>query len=243
MTATRGARFYFSFRSPYSWIAARLVAERLGPQAGRLRHIPYWEGDGVTRELLRQRGAEILYAPMTRQKHLYILQDVKRLTRHLGYAHVWPLDQDPWWERPHLAYLAARRRGKGAEFLEAAYRARWEEGRDICAADTLRALAEEVGLEPDALAAAPDDPDLRREGVDGLLEAYREGVFGIPFFASGFEKFWGVDRLAAFLARVGGDEGTDADGPGQLLGHGLDIPPEAARRVGAYDHDCAGGCG
>jgi 2-hydroxychromene-2-carboxylate isomerase len=203
-------RFYFSFRSPYSWIAARVLHERCDPHAHGLEYIPYWEPDGQTSAALAELGATVLYAPMSRQKHLYILQDVRRLARRLGYEHAWPVDSAPWWELPHLAYLEAQRRGRGLDFLWAVYDARWERGLDICRRETIRALAEQVGLEPTPLETAPDNPERRAEGVEALRRAHRDGVFGMPFFVDGRDRFWGVDRVELFI------EALNAPAPGQV---------------------------
>ncbi len=201
----RKPRFYFSFRSPFSWIASRLLEERLGPERrDSIEYIPYWEPDARTLATLKAMGGSFLYAQMSREKHLYILQDIKRLTQSLGLKHVWPIDQEPWWELPNLGYLAAAAAGKAPEFRAAAYRSRWEKGENIHELDTVRRIAEEVGVDPARVAAAPEDPEIRGQAAEALMRAYREGVFGIPFFICGFEKFWGVDRLEAFLAALDG---------------------------------------
>lgn len=202
MSTKRPPRFYFSFRSPYSWVAARLLHDEYGVGPDEVEYIPTWEPDGATRALLEARGGKILYSTMSRQKHLYILQDIKRLTTRLGYPMKWPIDREPWWELPNLAYLAARREGKDRAFFWAAYRARWEEGEDICTVETVKRLAEASGLDPAVAAAAPDDAELRAEGAEALFRCYRDGVFGVPFFIKGYEKFWGVDRLELFIAAL-----------------------------------------
>jgi 2-hydroxychromene-2-carboxylate isomerase len=201
MRAPARARFYFSFRSPYAWLASRMLAGRLAEEErAALEYVPFWEPDPVTLDLLRGRDAAFLYRPMSRERHLYILQDVKRLARHFGYAMQWPVDPaSPWWERPHLAYVAARRVGRAEACFEALYRRRWEQGQDICAEGTLVEVAAEIGVAPDLLLGAPDDPASRAAGVDALEAAYRDSVFGVPFFVLGADRFWGSDRLEFFL--------------------------------------------
>lgn len=201
----RRPRFYFSFRSPFSWIAARLLDERLTPtEQAEIEYIPFWEPDPQTLSRLHELGGEFLYIQMSREKHLYILQDIKRMTRSLGYQHAWPIDESPWWELPNLAYLAAQRLGKAREFRDAIYRARWEGGANIHTVDVIRRVAAEVGLDPDRVAAAPDDPEIREEAAGALLRCYKDGVFGIPFLILGFEKFWGLDRVHPFIAAMRG---------------------------------------
>src|SRR5262245_62169356 len=98
---TKRPRFYFSFRSPYSWMAARLLEERLDPRPYGIEYIPFWEPDEHTLSLLRSRGSDFLYTPMSRQKHLYILQDIKRIATGLGYSMAWPRDRgNLWWDLP-----------------------------------------------------------------------------------------------------------------------------------------------
>lgn len=198
----RFPRFYFSFRSPYSWLASRLLKDKYGLDHTRLEYIPSWEPDEITLQLLKERGGKVLYPSMSREKHLYILQDIKRMASHLGYSMTWPVDHQPWWELPNLAYLAARQQGRGREFFWSVYRARWEEGRDICSPEIIRALAKELDFDPDTIISAPENPALRQEGAEALLRCYRDGVFGVPFFILGYEKFWGVDRVDMFVAAL-----------------------------------------
>lgn len=206
MARKRRPRFYFSFRSPFSWIAARVLAERLTPEEqAEIEYIPFWEPDQRTLARLRELGGEFLYTQMSREKHLYILQDIKRMTRSLGYQHVWPIDESPWWELPNLAYLAARRDGKADELRSAVYRARWEEGENIHDMAVIRRVAADIGLDPDRIAGAPEDPEIGEEAAQALLRSYKDGVFGIPFFVLGFERFWGLDRLAPFVAALRGE--------------------------------------
>jgi 2-hydroxychromene-2-carboxylate isomerase len=237
-------RFYFSFRSPYSWLASHYVEASCDAEQTRLCYVPFWEPDAITLAGLRARGGEFLYTPMSRAKHLYILQDLRRLTAACGRRVTWPIDSDPWWDLPHLAYLVARRHGRAREFVRATYRARWEQGRDICARETIADLAEEIGMAPDLLVAAPEDPAIREEGVEALLDCHRNGVFGVPFFTCRREKFWGIDRAAAFVAALG-----DSAGVADRRGHRAPTPtPEAFCLTAGMplivaDADHAGGCG
>ncbi len=248
-------RCYFSFRSPFSWIATRMLGDRLTlPEKEALEWIPFWEPSAETLARLRAEGGDFLYQQMTREKHLYILQDVKRLTRSLGYQHVWPIDDNPPWEVPNLAYLAAARLGKAVEFRDAVFRARWELDLDIHRLDVLQRIGGEVGIDPGLIGLALEDPTVKKEAVDRLLRIHADGVFGIPFFVIGFQKLWGLDRLEAFVAALRGQahrfyEGTpfpaevqaEWDDEESALWKG--IPRQVLCRVGVLDQDSAGGCG
>ncbi|WP_340557476.1 2-hydroxychromene-2-carboxylate isomerase [Streptomyces sp. GSL17-111] len=232
MRRDRVPRWYFSLRSPYSWLAYRDLRTRYPDVLDRLEWRPFWEPDALSERLLTEAGGAFPYVAMSRAKHLYILQDVRRLVRERGEESTWPVDRDPCWEVPHLAYLAAQDEGRGAEFVDVAYRVRWNEGRDICDSGTIAAIARELGLGESRLVEAVDDPKLRERGTTALLEVHRDGVFGVPFFVNGYEKFWGIDRLPAFAASVRGTGG--AVGPTEET---------AATSDPGGDQGHAGGCG
>ncbi|MEU8872282.1 DsbA family protein [Streptomyces javensis] len=243
----RTPRFYFSLRSPYSWLAYRQLRDDHPEVAEAVTWRPFWEPDARSLLMLEKAGGGFPYVGMSRAKHLYILQDVRRLCSERGLEPAWPVDRDPVWEVPHLAHLAAVDEGKGAEFIERVYRARWEEGRDICAPATIAEVAAELGLPEDRLAGAADDDELRERGVEALLRVDADGVFGVPFFIHGFHKFWGVDRLAPFIASVtGAAPGRTATGPsdaGPSATGPSDIAPSAAAPGRGGDQGHAGGCG
>lgn len=197
--ARRRPRWYFSFRSPYSWIAYRDLLERYPDVAEQIDWLPFWEPDAEATKELAERDITLPYVAMSREKHLYILQDVRRLTRQRGLDMVWPQDKDPVWEVSHLAYLVADRLGRGRAFIDAVYRARWEQGQNISEPEVMARIGRDLGIDPEALATAHSDPEVRAEGARHLEVLHRDGVFGVPYFIDGFEKFWGVDRLEDFV--------------------------------------------
>lgn len=218
--------FYFSLRSPYSWFAYRELLDDHPDVAATVTWRPFFEPDPQSEQALREAGGSFPYVAMSRAKHLYILRDVGRLAKERGLALTWPVDRDPVWEVPHLAYLVALREGRGPEFVAAAYRTRWEEGGDICDRSVIARLAGELGLDPVALAGASDDPALREEGVRLLLDVCRDGVFGVPFFVNGTSRYWGVDRLHRFVTelRAAGTTEPPPAGPGpHPVGAGSDL--------------------
>ncbi|WP_020496671.1 2-hydroxychromene-2-carboxylate isomerase [Sciscionella marina] len=225
-------RWYFSLRSPYSWFAYRELRAEYPWLLDRMEWLPYWEPDARTSELLAERGIQLALTEMPRAKNLYILQDAKRTARARGLEIAWPVDRNPCWELPHLGYLAAQEAGSGVEFVDAAYRARWEQGRDICSAEVLAEIAGELGLDPAAIAGAAQEDRLRERGVELLAAGERDGVFGVPFFLYGREKFWGVERLGAFAAMVAADTATEPE-----------VVPAPAGQELALDGGHAGGCG
>src|ERR1700722_2077127 len=237
----RGPRVYFSFRSPYTWMALHRLMDAVPDAHDVLEFIPFWEPDPDTEKALAERDAAFHYAEMSKAKHLYILHDTKRLASKLGLKMAWPIDIDPWWEVPHLAWLLARDLGIGAEFFAAVLKARWERGENICDPAVIAAIGASLGADGDTLAAAARDKTVRAAGVDCLARAYEDDVFGVPYFRIGPHRFWGFDRVGDFLgallpalSRPVGAWCTDPALPAP-------VPPAAVTH--AYDTDTAGGCG
>lgn len=230
---------YFSFRSPYSWLAWHDLTVHHPDVAATLDWRPFWEPDERSEKMLTDAGGQFIYTPMSREKHLYMLGDVRRLSRRRGLAMTWPVDRAPHWEVSHLAYFLAVDQGLGAEFVGRVYRARWQEGRDISDPETVAGLAADIGMAREPVAAVADDEPARRRGVDALLDIHRDSVFGVPFFVNRAQKYWGIDRLDDFL--------------GSLAGHAEPAAPEPAAPepavpvpavdVHSSDHGHAGGCG
>lgn len=238
-------RVFFSFRSPFSWMALHVVRQR--PEVwSDLELIPYWDPDARTQAALEKRGAEFHYVQMSKAKHLYILHDTRRQAARLGLKMAWPIDEDPWWEMPHLAWLAARRQGRQDDLYDALVEARWQRGENICDPDVLANAATSAGLDPAAMSAAPNDDDLREEGTSCLEQAYHDDIFGIPYFRIGRHRYWGLDRVNDFLAMWREKHGAGLPTPDRTDPR-RDTQPDVTSHLlftgPAYDTDTAGGCG
>lgn len=195
-----------------------------------IEYIPYWEIDNTSRDMLSEKGGEHYYTPMSKAKHLYILQDIKRITSKLGLKLKWPPSpENQHWEIPHLAYLYARREGKGELFFRKVHESRWLLGENICEAETIARIARACDLNETQTVNAYQNDDIRRESLEALIKAYEDGVFGIPFFVHGYNKFWGIDRFELFLR--------------SLREENSEIKQEAGSFLPYYETDHPGGCG
>lgn len=195
-------RWYFSLRSPYSWLAYRELLDRRPEVLEEVEWIPFWEPDEDFARLLAETDDELPYVPMSRAKSLYILQDVRRLAAERALRPAWPVDRAPHWEVAHLAYLVAAEHGAGPAFVDEAYRARWERGDDLSDPGTVAGLGDRIGVDGALLAGATGDPRIRRRGLDCLRSACADGVFGVPYFIVGHDRYWGVDRVRQFVAAL-----------------------------------------
>jgi 2-hydroxychromene-2-carboxylate isomerase len=232
--ATTSSRpcLYFNLRSPYSWLALHDLTTFHRELAEDIDWRPCWEPGPATERLLVAAGGRFPYAPMSREKHFYVLGDVRRLAGERGLNVKWPVDHSPRWEVSHLAYLVAATSRAGREFAVATSRARWEHGQDISDPAVVAAIGKRLGMDGERLARAADDPTVIAAGTRALMAVCGDDVFGVPFFICGREKFWGVDRLDAFVRRLRGDKPS---------GPRPELPATVA--LAASDDGHAGGCG
>jgi 2-hydroxychromene-2-carboxylate isomerase len=233
----RQPRVFFSFRSPYSWLALEHLSRAVPDMMECFRFVPFWDPDAEMDEALKATGREMLYVQMSKAKHLYLLQDTKRIASQLNLSMAWPIDIDPWWEVPHLAWLEAARQRRGWEFYRALVEARWWRGANICDPNVVSGLADQLGMNGPKLANVASDPDTRRTALDCLIEASDDGIFGIPYFRLGRQRFWGLDRVQDFIRALQCQTTQDKR---ELLRLGVE---SRSHDLHAYDRDTAGGCG
>jgi 2-hydroxychromene-2-carboxylate isomerase len=69
------------------------------------------------------------------------------------------------------------------------------EERDIADHPTLAAIADENGMDGDALLEATKEAAVQSEYQANTDEAVARGVFGAPTYVFDGELFWGQDRL------------------------------------------------
>src|SRR5262245_66528619 len=94
-------RFYFSFRSPYAWLAAERPESELGDLGVPIERLPIYP----TPDVFPNDPAAMP------DKIAYTVQDILRLVRERGLTVRFPPPGDPDWALSHAAFLRARRDG------------------------------------------------------------------------------------------------------------------------------------
>ncbi len=132
-------------------------------------------------------GVEILGLSVAIPPSLPLLEELDRYAeeaRDEGIVLRRPTRQPPT-APAHLAGELADDAALGADFREACYRAYWQDQRDIGATAVLCDIAADVGLDPEAVRAALDDP-LRLPSLRQRMAALRgQGVGGVPVLEAG----------------------------------------------------------
>lgn len=200
---TLQADLYWSFRSPYSYLAIgryralteaydlTITLKPVYPLAIRQpdffeRNHPNWLGYTV-RDIARL--SQFLGVPMAPPRPDPIVQDIA--TRRIAA------------EQPYIFRLvrlgqAAARRGRGLEFCDEAARLIWGGIQNWHEGDHLAEAAERAGLD---LAELDAEAETDAEALDAEIAANQEaletaGHWGVPTLVFQGEPFFGQDRIA-----------------------------------------------
>jgi 2-hydroxychromene-2-carboxylate isomerase len=202
--------YYFSFRSPYSYLAAPQV-ERLIARydlAPRMRI--------VTPIAIRIPGFFKSVNPLWPP---YLLRDTFRISQMNNIPYRWPrpdpiiMDigsgevaaEQPYIHRVSRMAVAAAHAGRGFEFARRASHKIWSgEVDNWHEGDHLADAATEAGLDAGALDAAVRDrgEELAAEIAQNEADQRNAGHWGVPLFVFHDEPFFGQDRLDHLIWRM-----------------------------------------
>lgn len=178
--------FWFSFRSPYSWIAVprMLKLARHYNAELRLRFVLPMVMRGL---------------PVPRTKRLYIVLDTKREAERIGLPFGRIVDSVGQGAARALAVIHhAIPLGKGEAFAELGCRAVFADGIDIASEEGLLDVARRAGLTEDLVAKALADPTWEQAVEGNRRELFEAGLWGVPSFrVDGRPAHWGQDRFWA----------------------------------------------
>jgi 2-hydroxychromene-2-carboxylate isomerase len=185
-------RFYFSFRSPYSWLAMHRLDAALGSSGLTVDYVPVFPPPNYANDPAKVPA-----------KAAYIRHDIARIASAYGIPFKMPELMDCEWVRPHAAYLYAADQSKGPAFARALYTARFAEGKHLGDDAVIAACAAAVGLDPVLTIAAQGDAKLQERVVLGMIRgAQEDGIFGVPLFVFRGERYWGNDRVEWLLRAI-----------------------------------------
>ena len=175
--------FFFSFRSPYSYLAA--------PRVFALADC--YDVDVVFRGVIpmAMRGQAV-----PREKGLHTLRDVKREAMRLGMP--FGRIHDPLGDGAMRCLLVAEHAvdvGRERDFVIEASHGIWAEAVDVASPAGLRLVCERAGLEWRACMAALEDPRMRWRVEENTEALARIGHWGVPVLVLDGELFWGQDRI------------------------------------------------
>ena len=181
---------WFSFRSPYSYLALERIEAILAPHRVPLVLKPI--APMVARGM-----------PVPSVKRLYIVRDVKREADRHGI----PFGElcDPLGTGiDHCLAIAhwAAQRGELMAFARSAMRGIWAEARDVAEYVDLRHIVERAGLPWDEARAALGEPEAAKAAHASANELAVYNLWGVPSLRCGDFIAWGQDRLDLLADRL-----------------------------------------
>ena len=182
--------YFFATISPFTYLAGNRLEAVAAKTGATIRYVPI-----NAPALFPRTGGQIL-AERHDSRKTYRLQELRRWSRRLGMKldiqpPFFPVNPAP----SSYAVISAAKVGGGdlAGLVQAFARAVWAEGRNIADEDVVSELVARYGFDPRAIDrgmfSAAD------AYAANLEEAVLRGVFGVPFYLVGDERFWGQDRL------------------------------------------------
>lgn len=179
--------FCFDYASPWSFLADALLEARL--PGVQIRHQPVY---------LRGFPSFSQGMPYGGDKLAYLVTDFARCAAYEEVPVVMPTSFPVNGIHLLRGALVAQDLGVFPAFHRAAFRATWQEGRDV----SDKAVAQEVAraVSPE-IVERMEDPAIKDRLKGATAAAIGRGAFGVPSFFVGDELFWGHDRLP-YVARA-----------------------------------------
>ena len=182
--AGRTLDMFYSFRSPYSYIALERTQHFAQCYKLKLRIRPVMP--------MVMRGMTV-----PKQKTFYILKDAAREAR----LHDVPFGKvcDPVGtgvERCMALWPFAEKEGKTQEYFLAAGRAIWSEGADVATDKGLQKVCLAAGMDWNRARRWLDDDGWRAEAEHNREDMMALGSWGVPTFHINNHTVWGQDRFA-----------------------------------------------
>lgn len=176
-------QFFYSARSPYSYLALERVVLLAQHYRARLEIKP------VLPMVMRN-------MKVPRKKALYILGDTKREAKKLGLA--FGFFADPLGagvERCYALFDYASAEGKAVDFLLSYARGVYSEGLNAASDKGLQTIVERAGLSWSHARGLLGDASWRIWAQDNLADMYSHDQWGVPTTVYGDTAVFGQDRL------------------------------------------------
>jgi 2-hydroxychromene-2-carboxylate isomerase len=181
---------WFSYRSPYSYLALERIEEVLAPY-------------GVPLVLKPIAPMVVRGLPLPPVKRMYIVRDTKREADRLGI----PFGElcDPLGKGIDNCLAIAHwadKRGALMAFSRSAMRGIWAEALDVAEYVDLRHIVERAGLPWDEARSALGAPEAAKAALAYANELAVYSLWGVPSIRCGDFLGWGQDRLPLLADRL-----------------------------------------
>ena len=191
----RSVDFYFTYLSPYAYLANSRIKKALEPFDVTLHYQPIAHMGSSDGPVFNE----------TRYDYI-VEEDVPRLASQYGLEFI---SRPPLTESytASMGFLFAEEKGLGEEFNHLVFKSRWGQGNDISKQDVLDDIAQQAGLNRTEFQAAIKDSSYKQRLVELRQKAAETGVFGAPIFIYQGKRFWGNDRIESLIHAINGKFG------------------------------------
>ena len=199
------ATFYFDFGSPNAYLAYRVLPAIEQRSGARLEPVPVLLG-GLFK-LTGNQSPITAYAAIP-AKLAYERREMERFVERHGLTQ---FRFNPNFPINTLGLmrgaLAAQALDALDPYVEAVFRAMWENERNMGEPEVVAATLAEAGLPATELLELSQDPEIKGGLAANTQHAFEQGAFGVPSFIVGGELYFGKDKLGeveeALAARKG----------------------------------------
>jgi len=204
---TASVDVYWSFRSPYSYLATPgmlEIGEKYDVEVNLRVVLP-----------IAVRDPEF-FDPSNAKRGRYIMVDWPRRAEFLGLPHAWPspdpivqdldtfeiAEEQPYIHRLSRLGVEAQRRGRGIEFAAQVSRLLFGGTRDWHLGDHLAKASEHAGLDLSEMEQAIASGTHAEEIEANQRRLLESGHWGVPTFVFDGEPFFGQDRIDTLCWRL-----------------------------------------
>jgi len=188
--------FYFDFVSPYSYLASTVLPRLAAEHMASISYRPFGLLDLM--KIVGNRPTTI----ECENKAIYAMADLQRWAKSYRVSFA----PNPYWKSidfPALdrGALVAVDEGRGADYVNAIYRAIWGEPEDLSQRPALIGVLDRAGFGGAHLLGRASSVEYIAKLKKNTGAAAERGVFGSPTMFVGGEMFFGNDRLD-FVAKA-----------------------------------------
>ncbi len=194
---TKTIDYYYSLVSPWAYLGGVRLEETARRHGAAIHHKP------VNLQEVFPVSGGLPLAKRAPQRQAYRLAELERWRDFLGMPLNLHPQHFPAADWPAAGIVIAARQGDQdcGKLSNAILKAVWVEERNIADTETLRTIADENGMDGNALLEAAASDPVGAEYKANTEEAIARGVFGSPTYVFQDQLFWGQDRLD-FLDRA-----------------------------------------
>ncbi len=187
------AEFLFDFGSPNAYLAHKVIPGIEARTGVKFDYVPILLG-GVFK-LTGNKSPMVAFAGIRNKLDYEQLETQRFIARHgltaFRFNPNFPINTVAIMR----GALAAEMQGCFVPYVEAVFRAMWEEGLKMDEPEVIRAALDGAGLDGAGLLALTQDQAVKDRLLANTEAAVARGVFGAPSFFVGGELFFGKDRL------------------------------------------------